>query len=187
MSEQQGSSWPTTRRTLQISRDDGYTLVELLLVMLLLGVLATAAVASFSGVVANLRLDAAATEIKGALLYARNLSAASNVTNVTAYGVWFTPPQGGADNGNWFQCIQAGPLFPLDVTHPVNKRTYKIDFDTSGYFQGITLISVGLDPQNRVFFDKRGTPSVSGSVIIQYGGQTRTITVSGPFGTVSIS
>jgi prepilin-type N-terminal cleavage/methylation domain-containing protein len=166
----------------------GYTLAELLLVISLLAIIAVGAAVSYGDVVAEIKLDAAAGEIRETLEYARNQSLKMDVNASSAYGVSFLGPRTEADNGNWFQCVQKNGLLPLiTLTHPVSRKPYKIDFDESGYYQGITITGLALDGNGRVFFDKTGSPSTPGTITIGYGNRQRTISISRYTGSVTVS
>lgn len=162
--------------------EQGYTLAELLVVITLLGILSTVTMTSYSRALGDIKLDATAREIQGALRYAQNQSLKFDVQSGGKYGVWFSV------SGNWFQCIKNnGTPTPDGVVHPIDKKPFQVDFDNVGYLQGITLVSVSLDVNDQIFFDKRGTPSVAGSVTIRFAGEQRTVTVSSPTGMVTIN
>jgi len=170
------------------SDERGFTLAELLLVIVLLGIMASVAMTTFGRASGTLKLDEAAQEIQTAFRYARHQSIKTDVPTSQKFGLWFTLPQGGADNGNWFKTVKGnGTPTPDVIIHPLDKKDYAVDFDNSGYFSGITLSGVSLDVNDQLYFDRRGTPSVGGTVTIQYAGDQRTITVNRPSGVVSIN
>ena len=95
------------------------------------------------------------------------------------YGVGFSVTD------NRFQLEYKGTATLEKLKHPIDKKPYQIDFDETGYYQGITLTNVSLDGGDEIFFDRRGTPTAGGSVTIAFAGQQRTIQVSRPTGLVT--
>jgi len=63
-------------------KDNGFTLIELILVILILGIIAGVAVPSIRGIMDETLLDEAAQEVVNALRYARNLAIQDNTTRL---------------------------------------------------------------------------------------------------------
>lgn len=63
-------------------KDNGFTLIELILVILILGIIAGVAIPSIRGIMDETTLDEAAQEIVNALRYARNLAIQDNTTRL---------------------------------------------------------------------------------------------------------
>lgn len=174
-------------RDAPLENQKGFTLVELLLVAVILGIMAGVGMTSYGGVFGEVKLEAAAREIRDAFQYARSQSILSDAASGQEYGVWVALPQGGGV-GNWFQAVKGnGTPTPDGIIHPLEKNPYLVDFDNSGYFAGVTLSALSLDVNDQLYFNKRGVPSLSGSVTIQYAGGERTISISRPAGIVAIN
>lgn len=189
MFRQPESFLPTTRNTKKDRGEAGFTLTELLLVILLLGILSKVAIASFGGIFSSVKIEEAAREIQTALQYARIQAIVKDVPRGQGMGLWFSLSQEGQDDGNWFKMIQANGTdgaSPLPQIHPIDKRMYAVDFDESGYFQGTTIKEIQLDANNQLFFDHEGTPSIGGNITIMLAEEQRTISVSMPHGRVSV-
>lgn len=155
----------------------GFTLFEVMIIALLLGIVAAVAVPSINNTFDEMKLNGAAREVVSALYYAQSIS----IKEGKDYKVQFQIAQ------NRFSCQES--LTSLKPLHPADKKPYEIDFDDEGYIQGVTLISAifGISNKSSVKFNSLGEADDSGSVVLGYGGFQKTITVSSPSGKVSVN
>lgn len=167
----------------------GFTLVDLLIVILILGVLGVIAIPQFHSMVTEAKLNEATGELVSGLQYAGNLA------------VRYQRPFGLRANvgGNWFRIFDKqyktdphphhDSVPPVDakgvVLNPVDKKWYVKDYDTMGTYEGVRITSV--PPGNEICFYPDGHCSSSDKTfVLAYGGDQRTITVNGITGRISV-
>jgi len=124
-----------------MARAPGYTLVELMLVVAVLGALALVAVPS-SAPGADQRLDAAAQEVIDALRYAR----VEAMRTGTYHGVDFSVDvASGERRVRVFRTDTAVPPNPVyDVIHPLAKKLYDNRLSGSSATAGVSLSAATL-------------------------------------------
>ena len=150
----------------------GFTLLEVMIVVALLGIVLAIAVPSINSTLDEMKLDSAAQEIVTAIHYAQSLAIKEGV----AYGVEFFP---GTDS---FRCYQKAT--DLTIYNPLDKKPYVVDFAGEGHLQGVGLSTTF--GNNEVEFNSLGESSVGGSIILGYAGFQKTINVSAVIGKVSV-
>jgi type II secretion system protein H len=167
----------------------GFSLLDLVIVIVILGILGTIAVPQFHSMMGARRLNAASGELVSALQYARNLA------------VKYQRPFGLRANvaGNWFRIYDdkyktdASPhhdvVPPVDafgvVLNPLDKTWYDIDYDTMDTYEGVTITSAPAG--NRVCFYPDGHSASSDSAfVLSHAGEQRTITVNGTTGRIHV-
>lgn len=175
-------------------RETGYSLVELLAVVLVLSVAATIAVPNFATSDPN-ELELAAQEFARAMRHARSEAI-----------------RGGAPHGFRHESTDrrirvfrpdtgATPWVPIyDVVHPISKKLYDIDLSAHAFARADTMAHSGVyrgvcnDVRN-VYFDGRGVPRCtdpetvlleSFDVTLTHGVHTRTVTLDGITGRVIV-
>ena len=148
----------------------GFTLVELMIVVALLGIVLAIAVPSINSTLDEMKLDSAAQEIVTATHYVQSLA----IKEGLVYEVKFS------DGANKFSCRQGGTII-----NPLDKKDYEVDFDTEGHLQGVDIISASFFA-GKLTFDSLGEASESGTVLLDYSGLQKTITVSAPIGRVTV-
>jgi type IV fimbrial biogenesis protein FimU len=152
----------------------GFTMVELMVVLLILGIVSAVAVPSIKSSLDEMKLDAAAREAVSAIYYAQSIS----IKEGESYGVKF--------NKTIQAIICFKPPGNAPILHPIDKKPYIVDFIGVGHLQGLEIVSstfVG----NKVNFNYLGEPSESGSAILAYGGIQKTINIALPLGKVSVN
>lgn len=178
------TSRPATRYIQQ-----GLTLLDLLVVVLILGIVGAIAVPQFHSMMIETRLNEATGEVVAGLQYARNLA----VKHQRPFGLK------AAVGGNWFRVFDCqykddpNPhhdyIPPVDangvVHNPVDKKWYTKDFDTMQTYHGVTITSVPAG--EAVSFYPDGHSSYSDNTfVLSYGEDQRTITVKGTTGRISV-
>ena len=153
----------------QPNNNRGFTAMELVIVVLILGILAAAAVPKYADALNRFRVDAAARRIAAdlATAQARARAASSNVSIV------FTlPPQ-----GSRYQIVgMADPDRPA--------TTYTVNLADSPY--QVTLGSANLGGDATLIYNGYGTPDTGGTIVVQAGQYTKTITVEATTGMAAI-
>lgn len=154
-------------------RRGGFTLLELTIVVLLVGILAAAAAPRIGEAVTRQQADAAARRIKADLEWARRSARLAGLSRTVAVNV----------TTNRYD--MAGIA---DPNHP--GQTYGVDLGQTGY--AVTLASVTPPPAQgssttNITFDMYGRPAKDATVVIQQGSEQRTVRVDGVTGQVSIT
>jgi len=146
-------------------------MIELMVVIAIIGILATVAIPQFSSLITNIRLSGAAREIHSVLQQAR-LRAAKEQSYVV---VDFDPDGDGNLTGNYISFVDDNADFTRDVGETI--------FSDKALPAGILLQSAdfGTGPFTYTCFNKNGFPSdnamndYSGSVDLANSNYTRTI------------
>ena len=146
----------------------GYSLADLVVTMLILGILASAAAPRYLDSISRFRVEAAAKRIAAALEFARGRAKISGVSREVDFDV--------ASNSYLMTGI-------ADINHP--DLDYSFDTDNSQY--PAAIISADFGGVDKVTFDIHGHADNGGSVVVSSGGQQRTITVSDTAGKVTVS
>jgi prepilin-type N-terminal cleavage/methylation domain-containing protein len=144
----------------------GFTLVELVIVVLIIGILTGVAAPKFVGSLKRARADAAALRVKADLNLARQTAMSRSATQsvqFTANSAVYTLPG------------------IADPDHPAT--TYSVNLADASYGAVVTAASFGAG--TILQFDRYGQPVNAGSVTISAGGFTKTVTVDATNGVVS--
>ena len=190
---------PSEFRNLQ-----GFTLLELMIVVVILGICATFAVPMLNQAAAQTRLEAATELVANSLNYAR-LRALSSQQN---FRVVFTPGterirvEMNANNKlNHLKdpsrdVISAGDVENdkswVGVQHPLETREiggkdYDLTFTQFSLYKGVDILTASFSGSQTVTFSPQGVPSAGGSVILRFGGQQRTVSLQAVTGVISVS
>jgi type II secretory pathway pseudopilin PulG len=169
----------------------GFTLVEALIIIFILGIVATLAVPTLQSGLAESRLAGASGEITVALEYAQLVAMTSGAqTRVTIYAASDTirverfeisfdimgadieipVPEDDIEGGDW-----------AIVDHPASRgKDYEIAFADEDRFDGVDIASANfgvVPPTETVTFDAMGVPSDEGTVTLTLGGNQVIVTV----------
>jgi prepilin-type N-terminal cleavage/methylation domain-containing protein len=160
-----------------IRNTHGFTMVEVMIVLLILGTISAIAIPSIRSNLDEIKIDGAAREVVSVFHYCQSLAIKEGI----AYEVNFD------DNLEKFRCYEQGS--GLTVLHPLAKKPYEMDFTVEGPYQGVDIVSAKFTPGNKSFlsFNNLGEPDRDGPVILSYRGYQRTIDVSMPLGEVRVN
>ena len=149
-------------------RRRAFTYLELIIVIGVLGILASIAVPRFGTLMARRHVDAAATRIAADLAFARQRAKLS----VTQQKVKFLISQ------NRYE-------FPelADPAHP--GREYRVGLTEEPY--NAMIISADFGGDLEVIFDGYGVPDSDGTVVIAVGSYRKTLTLNASTGRVTVS
>jgi type II secretion system protein H len=157
------------------ARQHAFTLVEIIIVVLLMGILATVSMPAIGAAAADMKLRAAARKLTADLNYIRNLA----VTEGAEYGIVCSdtgykaikPVDGGMDDPS----LEA-------IIHPLTRKAWVVDLAVDQ----ITL-AADFSDESKVTFDSTGAPSSAGTVVITLGKTAVTLEVEASTGRVSAS
>ena len=156
------------RRASRTSDRTGASLVELVIVVLIIGIMAAAAVPTFYSSLTFHRVETAARRLKADLertrQTARLTSSSQSITfqNATSYSM-------SAD--------------VVDPDHP--SETYAVDLSERPY--ELDSMTIDFDGDTSLTFDGYGIPSQGGTVVLSANGYTCTVTLDGTTGRVTKS
>ena len=155
----------------------GFTMVELMVVLLILGIVSAVAVPSIKSSLDEMKLDGAAREVISAIYYTQSIAIKDGEDHKVNFNV--VQDRLKCDN------IVTG----LTILHPVDKKPYQLDFKAAGHFQGVVIVSASFNPGNKpsIIFNNLGEPDKFGAVVLGYLGNQKTINVALPLGKVSVN
>jgi prepilin-type N-terminal cleavage/methylation domain-containing protein len=177
-------------RTILFKRNPkGFTLLDLLMVIFILGILGMVGLPRFHSMIAQATLNSAASDLCSALMVAEDLA----VTHQRPFGVR------GSVADNRFEVFDnrykadASPHHdedpPVDskgvVLNPVDKKWYVQDFDLMEDYQGVKITSVPAGEEICFYPDGHSSAGDS-SFVLSLGGDQRTVTVVGATGAISV-
>ncbi len=174
----------------------GFSLLELMIVVLILGIIATIALPSFKSGVDQSRLAAATEEIVTALEYARlfalttntqcrvTIDATANTVLVQRYK--YTANFLGAETQLPKADVEGGAF--VTMAHPFNRgASYYTVFSNEERFFGVDIATSVFGAGNFITFGALGAPSNAGTVTLLLGGRQVSISVNGTTGMVTTS
>ena len=159
---------------LQHESERGFTFVEVVIVILVLGIMTMVALPAMNDFFTDETINAAADSVATAIYYARTSAITTGVNHRVCFDTTI----------NKFQVEQYAGGTPPDETfevvqNPVTKRDYVVCFDEGPVGQGVDLTQAAFGSEAHVRFDNLGTPTNTGTVVLEYGGKDRTIGVTG--------
>ncbi len=175
--------------------ESGFTLVNLVMVTLVLGIIATASLPSFNAALEDYRLGGAAEEVTTALEYARSVAVSSGTqtkvtvdatadtilveqykTTANLLGTETELPEADVETGTF-----------ATIERPMNRGTdYSINLRDEERFNGVDISGSVFGGGNFVIFDPTGAPSDGGTVTLVIKSRQITVSVDNLTGKVSV-
>jgi type II secretion system protein H len=170
-------------------KDKGFSLIDLLIVLMILGIMGVILAPQLSSMMTEARLNEAAREMVCGLQYAQSLA----VTYQRPFGLK-------ADvDGNWFRVFDyqyrddSNPHHnetpPVDgygvVSNPLDKNWYIVDLDTIHTYEGVSIDSTPTGGMISFYPDGHSSSDDS-SFVLSFGGDSKTITVDGTTGRIRV-
>lgn len=149
------------------ARSAGFTLVDVVISTLIVGILAAAAAPKFADALHRSRADAAAKRVRADLSYGRQVA----ISNSTPLTVNFFP----VSNDYTFPTL-------ADLNHP--GQAYAVSLATAPYHAQIDSASLGGD--GTLQFDRYGRPDSGGTITVSSGSHQETVTIDPDTGKVTI-
>ena len=144
-----------------------FTLVEMAIVVLILGIAAAVAVPRFAEALMRFRADAAANRVKADLEFARRRAKMQSAAQTVEFNA----------SANSYK-LSGIP----DIDQP--DKDYEVEIDQWPY--EATIVSVSLGADDNLVFDGFGVPDSAGQIVIEAGGNQVTLDVEATTGHVSI-
>jgi len=158
----------TPTQPTRMCRRQGFTLVEIILVILILAITATIGLDAIANTEATFRADRAARELMTAIKYARTLS----ITTGGTYGVEFDTVKGQFSVFNTTgsnvvaQPLSTGGTYIVKLSQP----------EIAGTTMTVSLANATTNPYDLIYASL-GTTSNNGTVVFTYAGYTKTVNI----------
>ncbi|TKJ35211.1 MAG: hypothetical protein CEE38_15390 [Planctomycetes bacterium B3_Pla] len=152
----------------------GFTIVELIIVVMIIAIAALVAIPMMSSA-ASVQIRSASNMIAGDLEYARSMA----ISRGQKYSMVFDP---GVES---YKIVDEAGIV---IKHPVKTSfDYIVDFKNDGRLNKVDIANANFNATTSVQFDCLGSPDSGGTVGLQAGTTTVTITVEHVTGYVSIN
>lgn len=150
----------------------GFTLIEIVVVIVLLGIITIVAVPQFTNTLASKRLYDAIEKLNDDLNYCRDYAISQHTNTYIRFGI----------ANNRYRLFY-GDTYATRVALYDPARSSAAWFTINSVYTNVSLQSVSF-ASNIISFDWWGTPSEGGSVVLTNGTNTHTISVSAETGYV---
>jgi prepilin-type N-terminal cleavage/methylation domain-containing protein len=184
------------RHSLNLRVPAGFTLFEILIVILLLGILTMLSWPQLSSALVEAKLSGAAEEIVNALEYAQLTAMTSGSKTRVVIGapqdrIALRHYKSSADLFGGGDELVAGDVeggaYEL-MQHPLKKGTdYVIILPDESRFSGVDISASDFNVEAPVFFDTLGAPSKGGTVTLALGDRQMVVTLDALTGKVTVS
>jgi prepilin-type N-terminal cleavage/methylation domain-containing protein len=174
----------------------GFTLIETLIVLLLLGIFVMLSWSQLSSALIEARLSGAAEEVVNALEYAQLTAKTSGrntkvVIESTADNIGVRHYKSSADLFNGGDVLLASDIESgtyEHMLHPLNKGVnYEIFLNNEHRFSGIDITQSDFNNDNPVYFDTMGAPSHGGTATLTLGARQFVVNLDPLTGKVTMS
>ena len=147
----------------------GFTFVEMLMVMAIIGIITAMAMPRWTRSVARYEADAAARRLAADLAWAQSLARNTSSSQTVHFNF----------SDNTYQLVGVA-----DPDHPT--QVYSVDLKQPPYRCAIAA-STATDPNGNIVFDGYGATAAGGAIVLQAGEVQKQVTVNGASGTATIS
>ncbi len=168
---------------------NGFTLTDLLITVLLIGLFSLMAMPAFQDLASGAKLDSAAAELVSSLEYAGSLAIRYRrpflVTVSQRYSAFAAIDS--RYEGDMSDHPDADPpvwAFGI-VAHPVDRSRYLIDFNATERFEGVRISAIKGASSIR-FYPEGHCSTEATSITVTYGGDSRTVSIDGITGRVTV-
>lgn len=175
-------------------RRAGFTLIEALIVVLLVGIIAMVGLPLMNSALTEARLNAVATEIVAAIEFAQLSSVSTarpcRVTldvvaeTLTVEQLVFTTSFMGTELSLPEASVET-TAFQIMAYPPNRSQGYVVDFSDPNRLATIDIVSVNFSGLDNVEFDRLGAPSNGGTITVETGGMQALLTVDSLSGKVT--
>jgi len=174
----------------------GFTFIEIVIVLLVMGIMATMALPSLQSGLETSKLSAAAGEIAAALEYAQlaAMTTGQQVRVTVDTGADSLLVERFTITGNIMAGAAQLPQADIEtggfvnMAHPTRRgEDYRIVFADEDRLNGVDIAAAVFGGGGSITFDPVGTPSDGGTVTLSLGGGTATVTVDSLTGRVTTS
>ena len=166
-------------------RPAGFTLLDSLMVIVILGIVGMAIIPQFQGMVQETRLNEAAAELVSGMQYAGSLAVRYRRPfgfQADAAGHWFKIYDNRYAADADAHTADDPPVTALGVVlNPLDKSWYVHDFDDMENYRAVTFTSAQI-----AFYPDGHSAASNTTVTVSLGGIQRTITVDGATGRISV-
>ena len=145
----------------------GFSLIELVVVLIILGIWASIAVPRVANSLARYRMEAAATRIVRDLALARARAKSASVSQAVVFDL-------------------AAGSYQLVGIEDIDRSGEVYEVLLADYPYRATIVAAEFDGDTGIVFDGYGVPDSGGTVIIQGGGYQRVITLDPDTGQASV-
>jgi prepilin-type N-terminal cleavage/methylation domain-containing protein len=159
---------------LAYNRERGFTFLELVIVVMLLGIITMVAMPAMNDFFSEETINAAADAAATAIHYAR----ATAITSGVPHRVIFDPEADCFQVEKHVSGVPPEEVFEA-AQNPLTKRDYLVSFTAEGTaLEGVQVGTALFGEAHYVRFDNLGAPMEVGFVMLEYGGRLRRIGVT---------
>ena len=175
---------------------DGFSLVELAIVLVILSIVAVAGAPMLGSAVNEARLSGAADEVATALEYAQMIAMTSGMKTRVAVSATFNtiyvrryyPSADLFAGGNQLAEADVETETYSYMQYPLKRGSdYVIDLNVDERFQGVRIALSSFSTITPVYFNAIGSPSHGGTVTLALGNRQKVVTLNGLTGKVTVS